>query len=265
MTKYSKNFIAHIKEQCKNEKQYIGTGNPNAKILIIGCECAIGKDPERYAEEIVKNAQKWQMNIDFKVKGIHLDIIENCLYLNPLYPYKGQKHKINNGKNCGTSRTWLNYQKLHNQIFECYNSDKINFHEKVFITEFSTITALNKKAITEDETLNIKRKESIGLRAKMFEKSLFFQDFPIVIVATGGAPYVDNKVVKLWEIFDVDFKEKKICKKGKIYYNIHRNKEGGTSKLIIHTWQFGGNISDIFLIELAKLCRDFIKNNKIEI
>lgn len=285
---YNEDFKAVVKTG-----NYIGTGNPNAKILIIGCECAIGKDRDskQYKDEIEGNALNWQKNINYANRGVRVEIADNRSDINPLYPFKGQiqkwyrEKKDKNGNvikkygEGGTSRTWLNYQKLYNEIFDYSAKEAINFHEKIFITEFSTITAPSKRSIIEDKTLNEdgktlkeQRQESIKKRAKIFKDYEFFQKFPIVIVATGGAPYVDNNNVKLWKIFNVDYKEvesRKIKeengKAGKVYYNIHRNKIGQSPKLVIHTWQFGACISNVFLETIALLCRTFIKENKIEL
>lgn len=248
--------------------EYIGTGNPNANILIIGCECAVDKDSKQEKEEVIANVQNWQENIDKAEKGINIEITDNCSSTNPLYPYKGQKLKMDNGQNCGTSRTWFNYQKLCNMIFDSKdekNNNTINFHERFFLTEFSTITSQSKKAIEENNDRKKLRQESIKKRADLFHQSAFFNSFPIIIVATGGAPYVDNKNVKLWEIFNVDYKEEESGKEDKIYYHIHRNKEGQTPQLIIHTWQFAANISNKFLGVLSKLCKDFLIENGMEL
>lgn len=245
--------------------EYIGTGNPNAKILIIGCECAIGKNSTQYEDEIKNNAHNWQVNIDSANLGVDIEITDDCSSINPLYPYRGQLLKIDNKKNCGTSRTWYNYQKLYNGIFGYEANNIINFHEKFFITEFSTITARSKEAIIANKKLKEERKSSIEKRRNLFSESAFYQKFPIVIVATGGAPYVDNKIVKLCEIFNLDDKNIVFRRIDNILCNIHRNKIGQSPKLVIHTWQFGGCISNHFLDTIAELCRNFLSEHYNEL
>lgn len=43
----------------KNAFKYIGTGNPNADILIIGKEASISDNPEQEIMEIEKNLKDW--------------------------------------------------------------------------------------------------------------------------------------------------------------------------------------------------------------
>ena len=99
--------------------QYIGTGNPNAKILILGKECAIDKNESRkqYENEIMKNAKNWKNNIDNHISIENADKDELWKkdinsQINPLYPYRGQYFKRNRNNNFGTSSTWYNYQKM---------------------------------------------------------------------------------------------------------------------------------------------------------
>ena len=43
---------------------YIGHGNPNAKILILGQEPALHKDSEQYSLEIANNKHQWQILVE---------------------------------------------------------------------------------------------------------------------------------------------------------------------------------------------------------
>ena len=149
--KYSKEFKALIDS---TNEAYIGHGNPNAKILFIGQEGA--SDPEASKEEdgrndylrsIKANHEDWSRNIQ---EGIGYDNLPECCTpdtlknYNPLYPYKGQKFQVRSGSDeagtlkgeKGTARTWYNYQKLINRIFELLSAerktmtkdDDIDFH-----------------------------------------------------------------------------------------------------------------------------------------
>jgi hypothetical protein len=115
--------------------KYVGTGNPFADILIIGKEASISKEdkPNQYENEIANNFSGWKEMEDYD----QAKIMEQSpiAYQTPLYPYKGQVLKIDNGTNNGTSRTWLTYQKLYNRIFNKNGNQNIDFHEDVFITE----------------------------------------------------------------------------------------------------------------------------------
>lgn len=99
----------------KEDFKYIGTGNPEAKILIIGKECSIHDNAEdQKKREITNNFEFWK-NFVSGAKD------KNQNGYSPLYPYKGQKLLIRNsrtGDNGGTSLTWCKYQKLVNLIFD---------------------------------------------------------------------------------------------------------------------------------------------------
>src|SRR5690554_770419 len=106
---------------------YIGTGNPLSQILIIAKEPSLDKNKTQdkgNIELLNKNLELWQRD---KHK-----ILEEIPYrgeFSPLYPYKGQELKKDNRKNnWGTSVTWMNYQKLYNQIFP--SSNMINRSEE---------------------------------------------------------------------------------------------------------------------------------------
>ena len=101
----------------KEEYNYIGTGNPLADILLIGKECSVSRqgNSKQYKEEIVDNFKMWCTVEDFDTGKINEHDFGNY---NPLYPYKGQLLKKDNGSNLGTSVTWMNYQKLFNFIYK---------------------------------------------------------------------------------------------------------------------------------------------------
>lgn len=124
-----RNLIDNLSQHdVSDEFKFIGTGNPLAKILIIGKEVAIDKDknPDVYKKEILNNFNDWNNLVDF-----NLDTIKDKDWYNysPLYPYKGQEFKIINkeNNNAGTSRTWYNYQKILNFITEGTDNNLLIF------------------------------------------------------------------------------------------------------------------------------------------
>ncbi|MBC7523705.1 MAG: hypothetical protein H7239_04630 [Flavobacterium sp.] len=119
---YSNEFIDIVlKSKPNNLNNYIGTGNPNAKILIIGKECAVDLRQEfvQYEREIKENLINWKVNIENPSLVIE-NWNGNSNFINPLFPYKGQKFTIYNDKKKsgkgGTSKTWYYYQKLYNRL-----------------------------------------------------------------------------------------------------------------------------------------------------
>ena len=164
-------------EQLKNissvneEYKYIGTGNPEAKILIIGKETSIYADADDQKKwEITNNFDDWKRIISNEMSDVEK---RNDVNYSPSYPYKGQQLRIRNrrtGDNGGTSSTWYNYQKLYNLIYGKINNQNIDFHEGTFITEVNSSPSLK----TKDADIT-----SIGFRKDILLKSDFFQNFPM--------------------------------------------------------------------------------------
>ena len=261
--KYTKEFKELI-EMC--QPIYIGTGNPNAKILIIGKECAIdqsNKEPQ-YRMEIACNAKEWELNMK---NATSQNEVENWFdgvnaQYNPIYPYKGQRFakrsQTKDGQvrgDGGTSATWYNYQKLYNLISQ-EESDTINFHKKCFITEMNEITGNYSHEISEIDRLN-----SINKRVPLF-KMPFFQQFPIVIIASGH--YARNYNIDIESLFGVKWIAPTIDVQSN-WFNIHYQNDDSSAKLVIHTNQLSMGIADELLKRISEVCIDFIIKNKIEL
>ena len=225
---------------------YIGNGNPNAKILIIAKEPAIdmesGKD--MYGHDILGNRGLW-------IK--HDDAVE--------FPYRGQKCHIYMGPDNktgkvrgegGTSRTWLAYQSLFDAIVgNCKKKagDEIDFHKYVFTTDLSSEVAKNSGMTFEERT-----RQSIKRREKMFKEE-FFQKFPIVIVAAGHYP--KRYEIDLEELFGVEWIGKTLPV-GKKWMNLHYNQQ--RTKLLIHTNQLSRYTNDL-IGAMALHVRNFITDD----
>lgn len=256
---YFKNLLELLEKECPAEHpeyKYIGTGNPNAIILIVGKETAIASDSkEQIVREMEKNFHEWKNNV--KDNDLSKIEIKECDWANPnpLYPYKGQLLKIDNGNNFGTSRTWYNYQKLINRIFNTPENEKIDFHEKVFITE--TNSTPSQKTKDADPS-------SIGFRKDFILRSEFFQSFPVVILAGVGYYMIDEKINEVESIYGVKFAEKRLAggKKSQPYW-IHYC--DNPKKILINTRQLSINVSDALLQEVASTIRSWSKSEKISL
>jgi hypothetical protein len=224
--------------------KYLGTGNPNADILIIGKEAALDPDSQQQKLEIESNFQQWK---DIKRKDdFDQSKIPERGYYSPLYPYKRQVLRIDDGKNWGTSRTWYNYQKLYNLIYGKTGNTKIDFHEGVFITEANAGTS--KKTKNADTSSLCFRKEHIL-------KSDFILSFPVIIIAGVGYFEVSNTKNEVEKIFKVKFKEKCFANGNeKQPYWIHWNAD--RTRLLINTYQLSMAISDDLLEEVANVVRE---------
>lgn len=230
--------------------KYIGTGNPNADILILGKECSVeDKNSEQFIFELKGNYKNWQRKRNYNQDAV-LDFKTWNDY-DPIFPYKGQKYKINNGCNGGTSRTWYTYQKLINYILDKPNNKDIDFHKKVFITEVNSTPS--RKTVDADTN-------SINFRKDLILQSDFFQSFPVVIISGVGYFKITANENEIEEIFSVKYLEKKLAggKKSQPYW-IHSNKDNQPSKLLINTHQLSIGIADDLLFEIANMIKKEIK------
>ncbi|SFI85666.1 hypothetical protein [Myroides guanonis] len=252
---------------CKENKLFLGAGNPNADILIIRKEAAIDmeKNKEQHETEYLDNVDQWEQNIQNNTQFEDVD----CWFslkptFNPLYPYKGQRNVIESspikGKKRGekgTSRTWRFYQKLIDAIYhDDVESSHINFHEYSFISELNQITAPYANKIPKKDRL-----VSIEKRKPLFEEN-FFQQFPIVIVAAGH--YIRDFDINLCKLFKVEYDEQasKEFSEGlkNNWINVHYNRKGESPKLLIHTNQLSVNIEK----ELIKRLGEITKKSVLE-
>ncbi|MEZ7505295.1 hypothetical protein [Flavobacterium sp. Arc2] len=250
----------------KSKDFFLGSGNPNAKILFVGKEAAINLliSSDQHTREIINNANDWENNCNYKVQFSDVDnwFNRDCVPIyNPLYPYQGQintiesrnkKGDIVRGKE-GTSKTWYNYQKIIDTIITSGSkSNYINYHENAFITELNQVTGSYSKDIPHKI-----RKESIDKRKELFQKT-FFKEFPITIVAVGH--YVRD--FDLQELFRMKFHEedsKKISHGlNKEYINVHYDDLEKPTKLLIHTNQLS-MVSNELINRLGKICKDFLE------
>lgn len=189
--------------------KYIGEGNPDAKILIVGQECAI--DRLNYEKKWVldlynKNWELWRNNLNNN--RLSYDSIEPWAFqkdlrperFNPYLPYKGQLFYC--GKN-GTSRTCYNYQKIinaaaneRNGIIKAQRFMPLTYMKYCFITELNDYCVpkhsldceyLSKIEQLEGEPLNKIIEHHIGARYDLIVNydQNFFKKFDVVLLATG--------------------------------------------------------------------------------
>lgn len=95
------NLLDSLEKHPIANTSYIGTGNPNAKILIIGKECAIDLQTDngqrQYQREIKNNLNLWLQNSKTNLQ--YTDIqdwftnIADEIKFNPLFPFYGQLFK----------------------------------------------------------------------------------------------------------------------------------------------------------------------------
>lgn len=255
---YSNEFKEMLAKAKTENLQYIGIGNPNAKILIIGKELAFDKEinPEQAKGEIEDNILYWEKNVKNNTKNVPVGD-----KYNPLYLYKGKTIEVE-------GHTWSKYQKLMSLIREVEHSKIINFQEYSFITEYNIHPS---KRTQKQETLP--RKESIKQRDDFFRTTNFFQQFPIVIAASGnyaGPEFEVNlektfevKYESFWEVQDSGLieipKGQENTKKTNQWFSLHYS----PTKLVIHTRQLSGAIKNELLQEITKKIKEFAEKKGI--
>jgi hypothetical protein len=264
---YSLDF-QNIVDYCKNNDLFIGFGNPNAKVLIIGKEQAYKSkalpgsieflkeiDENRHLEN-QRNQIGWATNIADNI----IPNWENMPtgFVNPLYSWGSQRNLANRKKidvngnevwNGGTSHTYLKYQKLYQFLRKEERSENISFQQDFFLTELNDVATEYSFSGKELTTL---RHTSIDNRKALFEKK-FFRNFPIVIIAAGHYPIQYG--FKIEDIFKVKFTGETV-KVGGYWYNKHFSTD--KKRILIHTRQLSTDVTDELLKEIANECRSFI-------
>lgn len=211
----------------KENPYYIGFGNPNADILIIGKEKAINKEksPEAYFLESINNTFEWNEIVEKSLDRINEnDVVSKFKYKDARWPYWDKKPKA----------TWMNYQKIIEKIYPDLKKDKFNtFFHKSFITEVNHIPSLKSK-----------NNKDFGERLD-FLKHPFYQNFSVIILACGD--YLTKKAIS--EVFDVEY----VSDKFSIPYNkfiLYGNKVDG--RLLIQTRQLSNSLKGELLDRIAE-------------
>ena len=256
---YTEKF-KQVVQYCKENNLFVGYGNPNGKVLVIGKEAAhIGKEEttenlEKKKEELFQsNVSQWEHILSTN-EVPNYDGERPISHENPLYAYGNQFNKKDvrkEGKsyNGGTSSTYLNYEKLYEQLFlQGEKLKKINFQKEFFITEFSDYPT---KESYKNEDIEALRKQSIEERKPLFALP-FFKEFPIVIVAAGDYP--DLYHIDLEKTFDVIFKKE--IKVGRDRYFLHFSKDN--KRILIHTRQLSNSFSRELIPAIASEAKKFL-------
>lgn len=263
----------------KENKEYVGCGNPNASILIIASEPAIAPDEERYEWEMAKNNEKW-LTEGVAETIVHDGVIDDISKFSPRFPYKGQKYSVRSEVKkdevthirsvAGTSRTWYNYQKLLDLVRGVNRSkaELLDFHDWCFTSELNTCCAKKSSEVDEEG-----RRLSIAKRAgksNRFFSSDFFQGFPIVIVASRNYVHRYRDVFSVGELFGFPADCKRVMsvptrKGGRNWHLDIYTRQGDSPKLLICCTHFANRMSEEYMKAIASMIRDFCAENKIQI
>lgn len=283
---YPIEFQNLLEEDFRGDNSYIGQGNPNSKILIIGKECTY---PDEY---FLHNADIWKEqspdNIPnwFECKG--------TIY-HPRRPFWGQLLlKDNNSRknpkpweklNRGTSVTWKAQQQFINCLLpedlQVYPRQQINFYEYCFMTDLSChCMSISVKNSRTRESI----KERIGVNGILTHP--FYRNFPVVIfdIYHYFDWYKDLNIIQNFDGGELNYSYKGIIVSEETYshfdtetkkrlplfhsnngfakgdfINIHESRDG--KHVLLHTSHFVDNYqprSEIWMKELANIVRPYL-------
>lgn len=233
---YTDNFHDFVKNGVTH-KYFIGTGNPNARILIIGKESAIDSSDSIGIEWYNNNAEDWKEHIENNT----CEILE--------YSVNEKNHLFKSwGKN-----TWSKYQKLNDFIFKKEAKPYyVDFLKTVFTTEIND--SPNKR------TSNADRSE-MNLRKVLLKESEFIQQFPVIILACSDYIRNNNYIREIDDIFDVTYdgyeRGRFTFSKGNWFFTHHNTDK---SKIVIHTRQLSANVKDDLLKNMGEIINEHLTN-----
>lgn len=239
---YSKEFQEILDSMPENN--FIGLGNPNAKILFIGKEC--GSD----VGSIIENgsARSWKRgDIDYSKRFIP------------------EEPNVRNLRH-----TWQRYQRLYDSIL--YKLDikdqepkkdkyEITFIENVFTTELSNLPAKKAKDAKRLEGF----RDELKRRKHILFNSKFIESFQIIVIFANDSKYIETYPGEVCELFKVKF-DNIHDYEGKDKIWIHHSINASESpKLLIHTRQLTNSISKGLIDNISDIIADFVKKNAIDI
>ena len=211
-------------DACRKNNFIIGQGNPEAKILFVG------KEP---SSEVTND-------YTFECLDERNDKTFEDLWQVHDKPLEGA--------------TWSKYQKIIDRIYpdRKHTKGKIDFEEMAFCTEMNNVCALH----TTDAD-----KSTIADKRRLLQESEFIQSFPVVILACG--PYIINQGEnrQIDDTFGVEFIREGITNARQNYW-IHYCKNPKKPKLVIHTRQLSGRISNELVYSIGDTIREFLSEYK---
>ena len=187
---------------------FIGYGNPDADILIVGKECALKEGSDDWKKFYEPNFRQWKESYEGHGFGYrHGEQPYNFEHGNfhPINPF----FKLENIKQTGkretgrASSTYYYYQRLIDKIRagspdEFEPAPYIDFFSDCFITELNDICRRNDDGLSKDEHQEIK--QHIQVRFDWMRRTNFFNQFKVVILACG--PYA--KAIRQDEVLKKD-------------------------------------------------------------
>jgi len=227
---YSESFKIFVNGALDN--YFVGTGNPNSCVLLIGKESAIGTNDNIGQKWYSKNARDWKEHIDKNT----------CECLNY---FVDENHPLR--KNWGKN-TWSKYQLLSNYIWNKQPEKYwVDFLQTMFTTEINDSPA---------KTTFTANKSGLNERKFLFKNSAFINEFSVIVLACSNYIKNNSEIREIDDIFNVTYDGDE---KGKYWFNkgnwffTHHNYD--SSKLVIHTRQLSADVNNEMLVRMGEVIR----------
>lgn len=189
------NNLLTILKELNKEGAFIGYGNPDSDILIVGQECAYEEGSKEHEKFYKPNYYQWASS--FNGHGFNfshgepepLYTFENNAF-HPIFPFFLQDNTIRRKKGSNTSSTYYYYQmfidKLRAEILgvEYTKSKYVTFFRDCFITELNDVCMRNHKDAAQKNKII---KDRIRERFDWMRRTSFYDHFKVVLLACG--PY----------------------------------------------------------------------------
>jgi hypothetical protein len=224
---------------------YIGFGNPNSKILIVGQEKAIKivEDLTLFSDstlnsESIQNPYQWEKIVNEGITDLEYVFENKVWFINPLHPYN---EKPKNGN------TWNHYQTLIEMTYPELKHEKINnsFFLKSFITEVNHEVSKSKLGNQRD------------LVREGFTNHKFFRQFPVTILAAGD--YLTDEEIE--NRYDVRFltDESERARKFRLFRN------DAEKRIVINTRQmsnffFNRQQKEDYFLKIVNMVKEYTRS-----
>ncbi|MCH4156551.1 MAG: hypothetical protein LKF31_09640 [Muribaculaceae bacterium] len=270
---YPKEFVNLVKTRT-DTGDFIGFGNPEAYLLIIGKEQAFNTSTVRgkilYQIEIMQNHHDWVQNINNRTSATK-DLVYHIPFastgspialpisgsaalknemvqwkdiFNPLWPYMALSSAAN-------IPTWAAYQKLVYSVNAIKKNPKLPycFWKDAFVTEMSQVPSTTSMGISNS---GVKNSVNSRINNNILSHD-FFRTFHYVVLACGN--YVNaakinamfGPIIKSYPKVQLPSKTGKSSSGN--YYTVYIN---SNNQIIIHTRQFSNGISDALITAIRK-------------
>lgn len=227
--KETDNFYQKNDPETASNPFYIGFGNPNSDILLIGKEKAFSKKKlEQLKFESIQNPIEWNHYIENSTSYNKNKFWKNSVnYLNAFYPYQ---------KNNRGGATWAKYESIVNRILQKKIINYNDFFKDAFLTEINYVPSKTSQISKFDED-----------QRKIFLKNPYYKSFKITIL--GCNKYLNREEIE--DIFDVKFEEDLT---DKYRFIVYKNKD----RILINTRQLSGSILGTYLQKIADKVRTYL-------